>query len=79
MSVLATTMLMTQTRKKVVKTAKAVGKDSEESKGEYLENFAQVLYIRYPIIFQKKSVIMLVLFNSGRKFNAIYPKIKASY
>ena len=39
-----------------IETAKAIeiagaSKDSKWSKGEYLENFAQVPHIQYPIIF----------------------------
>ena len=49
---------------KAVETAKTVetagtDKDSKKSKGEYPENFAQVLCIRYPINIRKKSVSAL--------------------
>ena len=54
-SVLATSMLVTGTREKAVRTVKAVwiveiDKDSKESKSEYW-NLAQVPCIWYPIIF----------------------------
>ena len=62
---------------KAMETAKAVGtaeigKNGKESKGKYLENLAQVLCIRYPITFWKKSVPMLMLLDLSSKVNAIY-------
>ena len=50
-SVLATSMLVTGTRKEVFETTKATGasKNDEESKGGYPENRAWVLCIQYPI------------------------------
>ena len=73
-SVLAIFTLMTGTREKAVETTKAVkttevSKDGEESKGEY-PNLIQVLCIRYPIIFRKKS--MSAFLDSGSKVNIIY-------
>lgn len=66
-------MSVIATRKKAVEAAGA-GEDSEKSKGDkYLGNFAQVLYIRYPITFRKKFIPVLVLFDSGSEVNAIYP------
>ena len=70
-SVLAISTPVTETKKKtvgtakVVETAKAVetaktGKNGGESKDEYLENLVQVLCIRYPINFGKKSVSALL-------------------
>lgn len=48
-------------------------KNGKESKsGEYPENLARVSYIRYLIIFQKKSVPELALFDLYNKINAIY-------
>ena len=83
-SVLATFTLVTMTREEIVETAKALetakavqiartGKNGKESKGEYPENLAQVLCIRYPIIFQKDSVPISAFFDSGSKVNAIHP------
>ena len=69
--VLATSTLVTKARKKAavsVKTARA-GKDGNESKGR---NLVRVPYIRYPIIFWKKSVSVSALFDSGSEINAIY-------
>ena len=48
-------------------------KDKEKSKVEYPENLTQVSYIRYSIIFRKKSVPVLALFDLGNKVNAIHP------
>ena len=75
-SILATSKLVTETRKKIVETIEVVesaraSKDREESKGKYLENLARVPCIRYPINFGKKPV--LALFDSSDKFNAVYP------
>ena len=69
-------MPVTETREKTVETAKAVesaevGKDDAESKGEY-PNLAQVLCIRYPITFRKKSVSISALFDSSSEVNVIY-------
>ena len=77
-SVSATSTSMTRTKEKTVKTAEPVRtagdrKDGVESEGEYSENLAQVSCIRYSITFQKKSVPVLTLFDSGSKVNAIYP------
>ena len=70
---LATSMLVIKIRKKMVETARA-GKDGEESKGyEYLKDFLQVPCIRYFITFWKKFMLVLVLFDSNSKVNAIYP------
>ena len=79
-SVLATFMLVTGTRKEMVETAEAlktskavetvgIGKDGGKSEGEYLQNLAQVLCIRYPINFGKISI--LALFDLGSKVNAV--------
>ena len=73
-SVSATSTLVTGIREEAVgadETAR-FGKDGKESKGEYLKNLAQVPYIRYPIIFWKKSIPVLVLFDSGSEGNAIH-------
>ena len=53
MSVLVISMSVTKTRKEAVETAETAGagKDGTESKGEYPENLAQVLNIRYPVTF----------------------------
>ena len=67
-SVLATFMPVTGTRKKAVETAE-VGKDSAESKSKY-PNLVQVSCIRYPITFWKKSVS--ALFDLGDEVNAIH-------
>ena len=68
-------MPVTRTGKETVEAIKiaGAGKDGKESESEYLENLAQVPCIRYPIIFQKKSVPMLALLDSGSKVNAIHP------
>ena len=76
-SVSATSTPMTKTRKEAVETAKAVdttkiGKNSEESKGEY-PNLAQIPYIWYPIIFRKKPMSMSAFLNLGSEVNAIHP------
>ena len=71
-------MPVTGIRKGAVETAEAVEtagagtKNGEESEGEYL-NLAWVPCIWYPITFRKKSVLVLVLFDSGSKVNAIHP------
>ena len=73
---------VTETKKETVETPEAVetakivettgtGKDGKKSKGEYPENLAQVPCIRYPINFEKKSV--LALFDLGSKVNAVHP------
>ena len=78
-------MPVTGTREEVVEAAESVGttdavetakvgKDDEESKGEY-PNLAQVLCIRYPITFRKKSVSMLALLDSGSEVNIIHPTL----
>ena len=72
-SVSATSIPVTGTREEAVEAAE-VGKDSEKSEGKY-PNLAQVPYIRYPITFQKKSVSVSALFNSGSKVNAIHPTL----
>ena len=78
-SVLATFIPVIGTKKKTVGTIEAVKtakvrEEDEQRQGEY-PNFARVPYIRYPIIFQKKLVCVLVLFNSGSKVNTIYPTL----
>ena len=79
MSVLATSTQVTETRKEIVETAEVVesakvGKDGVNSKGEY-PNLTQVLCIRYPITFRKKSVSMSAFLDSGSEVNAIYPTL----
>ena len=78
--VLATSTPVTETREEAVteavEIAKTVestkfGKDGAESKGEY-PNLARVPCIWYPITFQKKSVSILALLDSGNEVNAIY-------
>ena len=82
-SVSATSTPVTRTRVETVETAEAVktaktvgtakvGEDGNESKGE-CPNHAQVLCIRYPITFRKKSVLMSALLDSGSKINTIHP------
>ena len=81
-SVLATSLLVTGTRAETVeagetdKTLEAVGtaevgKDGDESKGE-CPNLIRVLCIQYPIIFRKKFVPVLALFDLGSEVNAIH-------
>ena len=70
-SVLATSTPVTKTRKKVAEAAGA-DKDGKKSEDKYLENLAQVSCIRYSIIFQKKSVLVLALLDLGNEINAIY-------
>ena len=70
MSVSTISTPATGTKEEVVEAA---GKDSKESKDEYLENLVQILCIRYPLIFRKKSVSVLTLLDLGSKVNAIYP------
>ena len=69
-------MLVTGTKEEVIEIDEAietteVDKDGEESKGDYL-NLGQVLCIWYSITFWKKSVSVLVLFDSGSEINAIH-------
>ena len=75
MSVLTTFMSVIGIREEAVETTETAraSKNGKKSKGEYLENFAQVLCIRYPITFWKKFVSMLVLFDLDSEVNAIYP------
>ena len=68
-------MPVTWTRKDAVETAKTTGKDGKESEGEYPEIFVWVPCIRYSIIFQKKSMPTLALFNSGSEINTTYPTL----
>ena len=51
MSVFATFMPVTGTKKEAIEAVKIAGanKDDKENKSEYLENLAQVPYIWYPI------------------------------
>ena len=75
MSFLATSTPVTGTKEEAVETVKAyetteVDKDSKESKSEY-PNLTRVLCIRYLITFQKKSVSMSALLDSGSEVNAI--------
>ena len=79
MSVLTTSTPVIETREKVVETAKAVettgaGKDGKKSEGDknLRSNLAQVLCIRYPVTFQKKSVLMSTLFDLSSKVNTIH-------
>ena len=72
-------MPVIKTREETVEATEAiesaeVGEDGVESNDKYL-NLAQVLCIWYPVIFQKKSVSMSVLFDSGSEVNAIYPTL----
>ena len=67
---IAGTAKITETTE-AVKTAGA-NKDGKKSENKYPENFAWVLYIRYPIIFWKKSVSVSVFFDLRSKVNAIY-------
>ena len=66
-------MLVTETREKAVETIKSASKDDKENKGKYPENLAQILCIQYHITFRKKSLLVLVLFDSGNEVNAIHP------
>ena len=64
---------MTTTRKKVVETAGA-GKDGEKSEdSEYPGKLVPILCIWYSITFRRKSVPMLLLFESSNEVNAIHP------
>ena len=68
---------MTGTRAETVETAKAVrtaevNEDGNESEGE-CPNLARVPYIRYPITFQKNSVPVSALLDSGSEINANHP------
>ena len=63
--VLITSTPATGTREEAVETAETIGKNGKESEGEYLENIARVPCIWYLIIFQKKSVPVLALFDLG--------------
>ena len=89
LSVLATSTPVTETRAETieateaVKTAKAietvktvgtakVGEDDNKSKSD-CPNLARVPCIRYTITFQKKSVPISALFDSGSEVNAIHP------
>ena len=82
LSVLATSTPITETRDQtvetdeIVETAKDVetvgtSKDGKKSESGYPENLVQVLCIRYPINFGKKSVS--ALFDLGSEVNAVYP------
>ena len=82
-SVLATSTPVTGTREEAVEAAESfgtaeavetaeVGKDGEESEGEY-PNLARVPCIRYPITLRKKSVSALL--DSGSEVNAIHPTL----
>ena len=84
-SVSTTSTPVTEAREEADKTAEAietaeavesteVGKGGAESKGEY-PSLTQVPCIRYPITFQKKSVSMSALLDSGSEVNAIYPTL----
>lgn len=75
MSISATSILVSITRKETVKTVETAGagKNSKKSGGEYPEYFVKVLCIRYPITFWKKFVLVLALLDSNGKINAIYP------
>lgn len=84
---LATSTLIIRTRLEaveIVETAETVetvetfetagvGKNGKKNEGEYPKNLARVLCIRYNITFQKKSVLVLALFDSNSKVNVIYP------
>lgn len=68
-------------REEVVQTAKTAGairtagtgKKGKESKGnEYPRNLAQVPYILYSVICQKKFMLMLAFFELNSEINAIY-------
>ena len=66
---------MTEIRKEVIEaieTARA-DKNGKKSEGKYPKNLARVSYIWYPITFQKKSVLMSALLDSGSEVNAIHP------
>lgn len=72
-SILANATPAIGTRKKAVETAEIAGKDGEKSKSDHPENLVSVSCIRYPITFRKKSMPMLVLFDSRSEINAIHP------
>ena len=65
---------MTGIREEAIQTAEATGanKDDEKSESEYAKNFAQVPYIRYPITFCKKSILMPAFFDSGNEVDTIH-------
>ena len=81
-SVTATSTPLTGTREETVETTEAVktaeaiktaevGKDGNESKGEYL-NLTWVPCIWYPITFRKKSTPMSACLDSGSEVNTIH-------
>ena len=70
-SVSATSMSVTRTRKKAIEIARAVSKDGEESEDEYLDNFAQVSCIRYFTTFENNSALVSSPFDSDSEVNAI--------
>ena len=72
-SISVTSMRVIEIKEEAVKAVK-VGKDGAEGKSEY-PNLAQVLCIRYPITFQKKSLSMLALFNLGSEITIVYPTL----
>ena len=85
-SVLASSTLVTGTKKKTVETIKAIettkavetagaDKDDKKSKSKYPKNLVRVLCIQYPITFRKKSVPVLALFDLGSKINVIHPTL----
>lgn len=67
-------MPMTKIRKKAIEVVEIAGasKNGKQNEGKYPENLVQILCIRYPITFWKKSVPVLALFDSGSKVNVIH-------
>lgn len=81
-SVLPISTLVTRTKEEVIETAEtaeaveATGASKNSKKiegGEHLGNFAWVSYIWYPIIFRKKTILILMFFDSGIEVNTIHP------
>ena len=72
--VLATSTPGTETRGEAVETAETAGMGKNSKKSEDKDpNLVRVPCIWYLITFHKKSVPVLVLFDSGSEVNAIYP------
>lgn len=72
--VLATLTLVSEAREAAVETAEIAEtvRSKNDEGGKYAKtSLVQVLFIQYPIIFWKKSV--LIVFDFGNKVNVIYP------
>ena len=79
MSVMAIFTLGTVIKEEAVEIAEVVEttgveEDGKKNKGnKYSGNYVKVPYIWYLIIFRKKSVLVLALFDSNSEINAIHP------